>query len=95
MSDNGTDVVVDPEDENDDEDEGANYNQVNFEQDTWTSAQHMEARSILIKFKAEKIKKCQNCSRENPKISSPELGTITIVMLQTFFFPLIYTKVIV
>lgn len=86
MSDNvtGTDVVIDPNDEYNDEDEDANYNQVNFEQHTWTSAQHREARSILIKFKAERIKKCQNCLRDNPKISSPELGTINIVMNQTF-----------
>ncbi|KMZ66116.1 DNA-directed RNA polymerase [Zostera marina] len=81
MSDNvtGTDVVIDPDDEYNDEDEDANYNQVNFEQHTWTSAQHREARSILIKFKAERIKKCQNCLRDNPKISSPELGTINIL----------------
>lgn len=51
------------------------------QQQTWTSLQHSEALSILSKFLREKTKKCANCSRKNPTITSPTFGWLNKVYL--------------
>ncbi|KAJ0988153.1 hypothetical protein J5N97_006509 [Dioscorea zingiberensis] len=46
----------------------------NLRQQKWTSLQHSEALLVLSKFLREKRKKCENCKKRNPTITSPVFG---------------------
>lgn len=48
---------------------------------TWTSLQHSEARAVLYNFMKDKRKKCDNCGRNNPSITSPVFGWFNKVYL--------------
>ncbi|EHA8587710.1 DNA-directed RNA polymerase I subunit 1 [Cocos nucifera] len=50
------------------------------QQQTWTSLQYSEALSIMSKFLREKSKKCANCGRKNPTITSPTFGWLNKAM---------------
>jgi DNA-directed RNA polymerase I subunit RPA1 len=46
----------------------------NHKQQSLTSLQFSEARSVLIKFLKQRSSKCKNCESKNPKITKPTFG---------------------
>ena len=48
-------------------------------QDLWTSLQFSKANVVLSQFMREKSKRCKNCEKRNPKITSPTFGWLKMV----------------
>ena len=52
---------------------------------TWTSLQYAEAISVLSTIMKNPSKKCTNCGKSNPKISSPTFGWLNKVLIAILF----------
>lgn len=61
----------------------------NLTQQKWTSLQQSEALLVLSKFLAKNPKRCQNCKKRNPTITSPIFGWFNKVNNLYYSIPLL------
>lgn len=61
----------------------------NSENHVWTSLQYAKANLVLSRFMREKSKKCKNCEKRNPKLTSPTFGWLKMVCSPLPFFTVI------